>query len=64
MGDDGEPNVVGADCEVVVLAVGLDCCPNKAVLRGVGGGGFGLGGREGGLKECAALFGFFAAGSF
>ena len=49
LGDDGEPNVVGADCEVVVRAVGLDCCPNKAVLRGADGGCFGLCG-EGGLK--------------
>ena len=64
LGDDGEPNVIGPDGEVMVLAVGLNCCSNKAVLRGVGGGGFGLGGREGGLKERAALLEFYAAGSF
>ena len=64
MGDDGEPNVVRPDDEVVVLAVGLNGCADKAILGGVGGGGFRLGGGEGGLKQCAALFGFFAAGSF
>ena len=57
------PDVVGADGEVVVLAIGLNGCVDEAVLGGVGGGGFGLGGGEGGLEECAALFGFSAASS-
>ena len=57
------PDVVGADDEVVVLAVGFNGCADKAVLRGVGGGGFGWSGGEGRLEQCAALFGFFTAGA-
>ena len=64
MGDDGEPNVVRPDGEVVMLAVGLNGCADEAVLGGVGGGSFGLGGGEGGLEECATLFGFSPASSF
>lgn len=55
------PDVIGANGEMVVLAVGCNGCADEAVLRGIGGGGFGWSGREGGLKECAALAGFFAA---
>ncbi len=56
------PDVVRADGEVVVLAVGCNGCADEAVLRGVGGGGFGWSGGERGLEERAALFGFFEAG--
>ena len=55
------PDVVGADGEVVVLAVGCNGCANEAVLRGVRHGGFRWSGGEGGLEECAALSGFFTA---
>ena len=64
LGDDREPNVVRPDGEVVVLAVGCNGCADEAILRGVGGGAFGWSGGEGGLEECATLFGFSPAGSF
>jgi len=58
LGEDGEPDVFGADDEVVVLVVGFDAGVEEAVFGGEGGGCCAVEGGEGGLDELGWLLGW------
>ena len=64
LGEDGEPDVFGADDEVVVLVVGVDGAFDEAVGGGVEGSCFGGGevGFVGGGEDSFAFEGFSEAG--
>ena len=65
LGEDGEPDVFGAEDEVVVLVVGVDGGFDEAAGGGgVEGGCFGGGevGSVGGVEDSFAFEGFFEVG--